>query len=104
MKINLRNQDKFENRHHGKDAQELQEMLDKIGAASLDELIDQTLPSAIRLQKPLNLPNPKSEKEFLEGIKRVASKNAVLKSYIGTGYYDTITPNVILRNILENPA
>jgi glycine dehydrogenase len=104
MKVNLRNQDKFENRHHGKDAQELQEMLETIGAASLDELIDQTLPSAIRLPKPLNLPRPKSEQEFLQGIKKIASKNAVLKSYIGTGYYDTITPNVILRNILENPA
>lgn len=104
MKVNLRNQDKFENRHHGKDEQELQEMLKTIGAGSVDELIDQTLPAAIRLQKPLNLPRPKSEQEFLQYIKRIASKNAVLKSYIGTGYYDTITPNVILRNILENPA
>ncbi|SDG39113.1 glycine dehydrogenase [Dyadobacter soli] len=104
MKVNLRNQDKFENRHHGKDEQELQEMLKTIGAGSVDELIDQTLPSAIRLQKPLNLPRPKSEQEFLQYIKRIASKNAVLKSYIGTGYYDTITPNVILRNILENPS
>jgi glycine dehydrogenase len=104
MKINLRNQDKFENRHHGKDAQELQEMLDTIGAVSLDELIDETLPAAIRLEKPLNLPSPKSEQEFLQGIKKIAGKNAILKSYIGTGYYDTITPNVILRNILENPA
>src|ERR1041384_1661579 len=104
MKVNLRNQDKFENRHHGKDEQELQEMLKTIGAGSVDELIDQTLPAAIRLQKPLNLPRPKSEQEFLQYIKRIAAKNAVLKSYIGTGYYDTITPNVILRNILENPA
>ncbi|OJV21354.1 MAG: glycine dehydrogenase (aminomethyl-transferring) [Dyadobacter sp. 50-39] len=104
MKVNLRNQDKFENRHHGKDEQELQEMLKTIGAGSVDELIDQTLPSAIRLPKPLNLPRPKSEQEFLQYIKKIASKNAVLKSYIGTGYYDTITPNVILRNILENPA
>ena len=104
MKINLRSQDKFENRHHGKDEQELQEMLNTVGVASLDELIDQTLPAAIRLQKPLNLPRAKSEQEFLQGIKKVARKNAILKSYIGTGYYDTITPNVILRNILENPA
>ena len=104
MKINLRSQDKFENRHHGKDDQELEEMLKTIGAASLDELIDQTIPAAIRLPKPLNLPRAKSEQEFLQGIKKIAKKNAVLKSYIGTGYYDTITPNVILRNILENPA
>ncbi len=104
MKINLRSQDKFENRHHGKNEQELQEMLRTVGASSLDELIAQTLPAAIRLQKPLNLPNPKSEKDFLDGIKKLARKNAILKTYIGTGYYDTITPNVILRNILENPA
>lgn len=104
MKINLRSQDKFESRHHGKDEQELQEMLRTVGVASLDELIDQTLPAAIRLQKPLNLPRAKSEQEFLQGIKKVARKNAILKSYIGTGYYDTILPNVILRNILENPA
>ncbi|WP_149241621.1 aminomethyl-transferring glycine dehydrogenase [Dyadobacter sp. 32] len=104
MKINLRSQDKFENRHHGKDEKELQEMLYTVGASSLDELIDQTLPSAIRLAKPLNLPSPKSEQEFLKSIRKVASKNAILKSYIGTGYYDTITPNVILRNVLENPA
>jgi glycine dehydrogenase len=104
MKINLRSQDKFESRHHGKDEQELQEMLSTVGAASLDELIDQTLPEAIRLPRPLNLPNAKTEQEFLQGIKRIARKNAILKSYIGAGYYDTITPNVILRNILENPA
>jgi glycine dehydrogenase len=104
MKINLRSQDKFENRHHGKDEKELKEMLKSVDVQSLDELIDQTLPSAIRLPKPLNLPAPKSEQEFLQGIKKLASKNALLKSYIGTGYYDTVTPNVILRNILENPA
>jgi glycine dehydrogenase len=104
MKINLRSQEKFESRHHGKSEQELQDMLRTVGASSLDELIAQTLPAAIRLQKPLNLPNPKSEKDFLDGIKKLARKNAILKTYIGTGYYDTITPNVILRNILENPA
>jgi glycine dehydrogenase len=104
MKINLRSQDKFENRHHGKNEQELQEMLRTVGASSLDELIEQTLPAAIRLPKPLNLPRPKSEQEFLDGIKKLARKNAILKTYIGTGYYDTVTPNVILRNILENPA
>ncbi|HEV7379211.1 MAG TPA: aminomethyl-transferring glycine dehydrogenase [Dyadobacter sp.] len=104
MKINLRSQDKFESRHHGKDESELQEMLSTVGVASLDELIDQTLPSAIRLPKPLNLPKAKTEQEFLQGIRKIARKNAILKSYIGAGYYDTITPNVILRNILENPA
>jgi glycine dehydrogenase len=104
MKINLRSQDKFESRHHGKDESELQEMLSTVGVASLDELIDQTLPAAIRLPKPLNLPKAKTEQEFLQGIRKIARKNAILKSYIGSGYYDTVTPNVILRNILENPA
>ena len=104
MKINLQSQDKFENRHHGKDEHELEEMLRVVGVSSLDELIEQTLPSAIRLPKPLNLPRPKSEQEFLAGIKKLAKKNIVFKSYIGAGYYDTITPSVILRNILENPA
>ncbi|PWJ59980.1 glycine dehydrogenase [Dyadobacter jejuensis] len=104
MKINLQNQDLFENRHHGKDDEELQGMLDVVGASSLDELIDQTLPATIRLQKPLNLPSPKTEQAFLKGIKKIARKNLLFKSYIGGGYYDTITPNVILRNILENPA
>ena len=104
MKINLQNQDIFENRHHGKDEVELQEMLNTVGVSNLDELIDQTIPAAIRLEKPLNLPNPKSEQAFLANIKKIARKNVVFKSYIGGGYYDTITPNVILRNILENPA
>ncbi len=104
MKINLQNQDIFENRHHGKDDAELQEMLKTVGVSSLDELIDQTLPPSIRLDKPLNLPSAKSEQGFLANMKKIAAKNVVFKSYIGAGYYDTITPNVILRNILENPA
>ncbi|WP_025762727.1 aminomethyl-transferring glycine dehydrogenase [Dyadobacter tibetensis] len=104
MKINLQNQDIFENRHHGKDDEELKGMLEVIGVSSLDELIDQTVPAAIRLQRPLNLPKPKTEQAFLQGIKKIAKKNLPFKSYIGAGYYDTITPNVILRNILENPA
>ncbi|CAG5012431.1 Glycine dehydrogenase (decarboxylating) [Dyadobacter sp. CECT 9275] len=104
MKVNLHSQDKFENRHHGKDDMELQEMLSVVGVSALDELIEQTLPSAIRLQKPLNLPRPKTEQEFLASIKKLSRKNIIFKSYIGAGYYDTITPAVILRNILENPA
>lgn len=104
MKINLQYQEKFEDRHHGKDEKELGEMLKTLGVSSVDELIGQTVPSTIRLSKKLNLPAPKSEAQFLQEFKELAKNNAILKSYIGTGYYDTITPNVILRNILENPA
>ena len=79
-------------------------MLTTIGIDSIDELIDQTVPATIRLPRPLDLPTPKSENQFLTDFRKLANQNKVVKSYIGTGYYDTITPNVILRNILENPA
>ena len=104
MKINLQSQEKFENRHHGKDEQELSEMLHTLGVSSLDTLIDQTLPAGIRLSEPLKLPPALSERAFLRGFKRLANENQIFKSYIGQGYYDTITPPVILRNILENPG
>ncbi|QIP11787.1 aminomethyl-transferring glycine dehydrogenase [Spirosoma aureum] len=109
MKLNLRYQESFEDRHHGQTDAAQAEMLQTISATglpveSIDELIDQTVPAAIRLPHPLNLPAPKSETQFLADFKKLAGQNKVFKSYIGTGYYDTITPNVILRNILENPA
>jgi glycine dehydrogenase len=104
MKINLQSQEKFESRHHGKDEQELSEMLHTVGVSSLDELIDQTVPAGIRLPEALKLPRPKSEHAFLNDFKRLARQNALFTSYIGMGYYDTLTPNVILRNILENPG
>lgn len=104
MKINLNTQESFESRHHGKSETDLQAMLKTIGVDSLDTLINQTVPQQIRLQTPLNLPKAKSEAEFLADFKAMAQKNKIFKSYIGTGYYDTVVPNVILRNILENPA
>jgi len=109
MKLELRYEEKFEDRHHGSEASETAEMLQIIGAAgvpvsSIDELINQTVPAAIRLSQPLNLPAPKSEHQFLHDFKKLAAQNKVFKSFIGTGYYDTITPNVILRNVLENPS
>ncbi|GAB3500816.1 aminomethyl-transferring glycine dehydrogenase [Spirosoma knui] len=104
MKLNLHPTDLFEDRHHGQTEAAQAEMLQTIGVTSVDELIDQTVPEAIRLDHPLNLPAPKSEMQFLTDFKKLAEQNKVVKSYIGTGYYDTITPNVILRNILENPA
>ncbi|UFH55450.1 aminomethyl-transferring glycine dehydrogenase [Spirosoma sp. KNUC1025] len=104
MRLNLQQTDIFEDRHHGQTETAQAEMLKTVGVESIDELINQTVPDAIRLAKPLNLPEPKSETQFLTDFKKIAGQNKVFKSYIGTGYYDTITPNVILRNILENPA
>jgi glycine dehydrogenase len=96
--------DTFPRRHIGPDPLEQQAMLTAIGVKSLNELIDQTLPPTIRLPKPLTLPHAHSESEALASIKTLASKNKVFKSFLGMGYYDTITPGVILRNILENPG
>src|SRR5664279_4673309 len=96
--------DKFVNRHIGPREKEIREMLDVIGVNSLDELIDQTIPANIRLEKPLNLANGLTEREYYRKILKLAKKNKVFNTYIGMGYYDTITPAVILRNILENPA
>tara|TARA_R110000868_G_scaffold1211_1_gene9268 strand:+ start:37371 stop:40265 length:2895 start_codon:yes stop_codon:yes gene_type:complete len=94
----------FSARHNGSDTQATNEMLNKIKAESLDQLISETIPDGIRLSKPLNLPNALSEVDFLEEFKKLASKNKINKSFIGMGYYDTHVPNVIKRNILENPA
>ncbi|MFM8913256.1 MAG: glycine dehydrogenase, partial [Flammeovirgaceae bacterium] len=96
--------EKFESRHNAPDAQQIAEMLKVVKAISVDELIDQTVPSNIRLKKPLNLPRAQSEYEFLNTFKKTMSKNKIFKSYIGSGYYNCITPTVILRNILENPG
>ena len=79
-------------------------MLDKIDAPSLDALIDQTVPAAIRLKQPLRLPEGMSEYAYHQHLRGIAAKNMVYKSYIGLGYYDTIVPPVIQRNILENPG
>jgi glycine dehydrogenase len=79
-------------------------MLSTVGVNSVDALIDQTVPASIRLPKPLNLPAAMSERELLEHLQEVGSKNKVWRSYIGMGYYDTLTPPVILRNIVENPG
>lgn len=104
MQVSLTQKEHFESRHHGKNQTNLKEMLETVKVSSVDQLIDETVPSKIRLKKPLNLPGAMSEAEFLSSFKSIASKNKIFKSYIGQGYYDTHTPNVILRNILENPA
>jgi glycine dehydrogenase len=104
MKIDSQYKEQFESRHIGPDTHQTEAMLKVIKAKSVDDLIDQTVPSNIRLKKPLNLPRAKSEYEFLHDFSKIASRNKVYKTYIGTGYYNTITPGVILRNVLENPG
>ena len=98
-------QHEFASRHIGTNNEhDTNEMLKTIGAGSLDELISKTVPSSIRLKNPLKLPVAQSEFEYLTELKKIASKNKVFKTYIGQGYYNTITPSVILRNIFENPG
>lgn len=104
MKINLHPSTTFENRHNAPSAEDINAMLSAIGASSLSELIDQTIPKSIQLTKPMDLPAAQSEAEFLKDFKKLASKNKIYKSFIGLGYYDTIVPGVILRNVLENPG
>jgi glycine dehydrogenase len=104
MKINLHPSTKFENRHNGPSAEDISLMLKAIEANSIEELIDQTIPKSIQLEKPLQLPIAVSEAAFLKEFKALANKNKIFKSFIGLGYYDTLVPGVILRNILENPG
>lgn len=96
--------EKFEFRHNAPSETDISEMLHVIGLPDLDSLIAQTVPAKIRMNKPLNLPDPLSEHHFLKELKTLAQKNRVFNSFIGMGYYDTITPTVIQRNILENPG
>ena len=92
----------FQRRHNGPNATDTKAMLQTIGVNSLDELIDKTVPAGIRLAEELNTPAAISEFEYLNELKAVAAKNKLYKTYIGQGYYGTITPSVILRNIFEN--
>ena len=96
--------ERFVSRHIGPRDSEIDEMLKAVGVKSIDELIDQTVPKGIRMEKPLNLPEPLSESEYLGKIKSLASKNKLFRTFIGMGYYGTHTPSVILRNIFENPG
>jgi glycine dehydrogenase len=96
--------DRFESRHIGPNDSEINLLAQTCGVNSIDELISQTIPKAIRLEKKLNLSEPLSEFEFVNRIKEIAAKNKIFKNYIGMGYYPTILPSVIQRNILENPG
>ncbi|HKL95674.1 MAG TPA: hypothetical protein VJ856_00180, partial [Paludibacteraceae bacterium] len=96
--------DLFSSRHIGITEQDLPQMLSVIGVKSVDDLMNQTIPATIRLKKPLKLPAAMTETEFLTHIHDLAEKNVVADSYIGLGYYGTVTPAVILRNVFENPV
>jgi len=100
----LEQHDEFIDRHIGPCAAEISAMLAAIGATSLEQLIDQTVPAAIRLPADLPLPAPRREHQALADLKAIAGKNVVNKSCIGMGYYGTLTPTVILRNVMENPG
>ena len=96
--------DKFVNRHNGPRANDIAAMLKKIGANSVDELINQTVPASIRLKQPLNLPAGLTEFHYHKHLRTLAAKNKSFNTYIGLGYYNTIVPAVIQRNVLENPG
>ena len=100
----LKHPDQFVHRHIGPNAAETAAMLALLGHKDLNGLIDAAVPKKIRLGKKLNLPAARSEFDALAELRRVASENKVFRSFIGQGYYDTITPPVIQRNVLENPG
>jgi glycine dehydrogenase len=96
--------DKFVSRHIGPRGKELAEMLQKTGVSGLDELIDQTVPSHIRLKRPLEVAPAMSEYQYMKHLKALSKKNKVFRTYIGLGYYNNIMPAAIQRNVLENPG
>jgi glycine dehydrogenase len=96
--------DTFARRHLGPQPEEVAAMLDSVGYSSLDDLVEAVVPPAIRLRRPLDLPAARGEREALEALRAIMAHNKVFRSFIGLGYYDTITPPVIQRNILENPG
>ena len=91
-------------RHIGPRKEDIKDMLATIGLNSIDELVEQTIPSSIRLKEELHLGDALSEQEFLAHIKELAQKNKQFKTYIGLGYNNTVLPSVIQRNVLENPG
>src|SRR6195952_1470579 len=94
----------FQSRHIGPDEEEAALMLRTIGASTMETLIDEAIPARIRLPRPLNLPPGLPEHEYLRMLRAVAARNQPFRSYLGLGYYDCVTPSVILRNVLENPS
>jgi len=104
MNLFEQQQAEFIGRHIGPNSIEIAEMLKQIKMQNIEELIEKTLPASIRLKQPLQTGNSMSEYEYLTTLKTIAQKNKIYKSYIGKGYYNTIMPSVILRNVFENPG
>ena len=102
--LDLERADDFVRRHIGPDEAQVRAMLEVVGAASLEDLIEKATPRAIRSVRPLDLPPARSETEALATLRAIAARNRVLTSMIGMGYYGTVTPAVILRNVMENPG
>ncbi|MGR5215757.1 aminomethyl-transferring glycine dehydrogenase [Vibrio harveyi] len=100
----LSTQSEFVARHNGPNKSDQQKMLEAINAVSLDALIDETVPAQIRLEQPMSLAEAKSEADMLAAMRKFADQNQVKRTFIGQGYYNTFTPNVILRNVMENPG
>ncbi|MGI9946257.1 aminomethyl-transferring glycine dehydrogenase [Vibrio hyugaensis] len=100
----LSTQNEFVARHNGPNKSDQQKMLEAINAVSLDSLIDETVPEQIRLEQPMSLAEAKSEADMLAAMREFADQNQVKRTFIGQGYYNTFTPNVILRNVMENPG
>ncbi|MDX1670927.1 MAG: glycine dehydrogenase (aminomethyl-transferring), partial [Balneolaceae bacterium] len=103
MKINF-DKERFWQRHIGPDSQQIKDMLSVVGAPSLKALMNEVVPADIQLEEELELDEPMSEYSFLEEFRKLAEDNTVTQSFIGMGYHDTLLPNVIQRNVLENPG
>lgn len=104
MKLDINYSERFESRHNGLTEDQIKEMLEVVKAESLDQLIAETIPESIRLKGPLNLPKAKSEGKFLDDTRRQIAENKLYDTFIGMGYYNTVMPAVIRRNILESPG
>jgi glycine dehydrogenase len=103
MQITTNHKDEFVYRHNSPMRKDTEAMLKTIGVSSIDQLVEETIPAHIRLKKPMQLPAAMTEMELLDMLKQISETNKIYKNYIGQGYYGTYTPNVILRNIFENP-
>jgi len=104
MSVSIEPPRDFQRRHLGPRAEEVQAMLDALDCQSLSDLVGATIPESIRFEGDLDLPDAVTEAELLERLRSLASRNRLLRSYIGMGYHGTLTPGVILRNVLENPG
>jgi glycine dehydrogenase len=104
MKLDINYSERFETRHNGLNEEEIKDMLKIVGADNMEQLIDETIPADIRLKDSLNLPVAKSEGQFLDDLRASIAKNQLFDTFIGMGYYNTVMPAVIRRNVLESPG